>query len=71
MVFERFTCNIYCSFETFSNLGNTLISMVCYPDYKLEAGKFQLEEVENLFGIKQKMDSMSGSGLSAQLQVAF
>ncbi|XP_040213527.1 pericentrin isoform X2 [Rana temporaria] len=37
-------------------------------DYKLEAGKFQLEEVENLFGIKQKMDSMSGSGLSAQLQ---
>ncbi|XP_077304306.1 pericentrin isoform X2 [Lithobates pipiens] len=37
-------------------------------DYKLEAGKFQLEEVENLFGIKQKMDSLSGSGLSAQLQ---
>ncbi|XP_073489796.1 pericentrin isoform X2 [Aquarana catesbeiana] len=36
-------------------------------DYKLEVGKFQLE-VENLFGIKQKMDSISGSGLSAQLQ---
>ncbi|CAI9556637.1 unnamed protein product, partial [Staurois parvus] len=37
-------------------------------DYKLEAGKFQLEEVENLYGIKQKMDLMSGSGLSVQLQ---
>lgn len=41
-----------------------------YLDYKLEAGKFQFDEVENLFDIKQKMDSVSGSGLSTHLQVA-
>lgn len=40
-----------------------------YLDYKLKAGKFQQEELENLFDVKQKMDSMGGSGLSPQLQV--
>nr|DBA19924.1 TPA: hypothetical protein GDO54_015680 [Pyxicephalus adspersus] len=37
-------------------------------DYKLEAGMFQFDEVENMFNIKQKTDAISGSGLSAQLQ---